>query len=43
MRLCKKLSKSKLDDVTKDSEDWITDLEILIGNLHKLGVIIDGM
>ena len=33
--------KSELDDVTRDQEDCITELELLRGNLRKLGVIID--
>ena len=41
IRLWKKLSKSELDNVTRDPEDWITELELLRGDLRKLGVIID--
>ena len=37
----KKFTKSKLDDVTRYPEDWITELELLRGNWRKLGVIID--
>ena len=33
--------KSELDDVTRDQEDCITELELLRGNLRKLVVIID--
>ena len=40
-RLQKKLSKCKLDDVTRDPEDWITELESLRVKIRKLGVIID--
>ena len=40
-RLQKKLSKCKLDDVTRDPEDWITELESLRGKIRELRVIID--
>ena len=40
-RLCKKFLKSELYDVTRDEEDGITELDILIGNLWKLGFIIE--
>ena len=40
-RLQKKWSKCKLDDVTRDPEDWITELESLRVKIRKLGVIID--
>ena len=36
-----KFAKIKVDDVTRDPEDWITELELLRGDLRKLGVIID--
>ena len=39
--LCKKFAKSELYDVTRDAEDWISELELLRGDLRKLGVIID--
>ena len=39
--LCKKIAKSELYDVTRDAEDWISELELLRGDLRKLGVIID--
>ena len=40
-RLWKKFANCELDDVTWDPEDWITELELLRGNLRKLGFIID--
>ena len=40
-RLRKKSMKIESDDVTRDPEDWITELELLRGNLRKLGFIID--
>ena len=40
-RLRKKFAKCKLDDVTRDPEEWIYELELLRGDLWKLGVIID--
>ena len=40
-RLCKKFSKSELDDVTRDSEQGIAQLELLRCDLQKLGIIID--
>ena len=40
-RLRKKISISNLDVVTRDPKDWITVIELLRGNLRKLGVIID--
>ena len=39
--LCKKCAKSKFNDVTRDPEDWIIEIELFRGNLGKLGVIID--
>ena len=39
--LQKKISKFELDDVTRDPEDWIAELELLRGDLQKLGFIID--
>ena len=39
-RIRKKLSKSDLDDVTRDPEDWITKLELLRGSLKKMVVIV---
>ena len=39
--LSKKFSKSELYDVTRDPEDWITDLELFIGYLQTLVVIIE--
>ena len=39
--LRKKFSKSELYDVTRDPEDWITDLELFIGYLQTLVVIIE--
>ena len=39
--ICKKFAKSELDDVTREPEDWINKLELLRGNLRKLGVMID--
>ena len=41
IRLCDKSTKIELDDVTRDTEEWITVLELLRGNLRKLGDIID--
>ena len=38
----KKLSKRKLDDVTKDTSGWITDIKLFRGELRKLGVIRHG-
>ena len=40
-RLQNKFAKCELDDVTRDPEEWITDLELFRGYLLKLGVIID--
>ena len=40
-RLCNKPSKIELDDVTRDPQDWINELESLRGDLWKLGVIIN--
>ena len=37
-----KISKCKLDDVTRNPEEWITQLELLRGDLRKLDVKIDG-
>ena len=42
-RLNKKFAKIELDDVTRDPEDCITELELLRGDLRKLGIIIDGV
>ena len=42
-RLRKTFAKSELYDVTRDPEDWITELELLRGDLRKLVVIIDDM
>ena len=39
--LRKKFAKCELYDVTRDPEDQITELELLRGDLRKLGVIID--
>ena len=36
-----KFAISELDGVTRDPEDWITEIELLRGNVRKLGVIID--
>ena len=40
-RICKKFAKSELGDVTMDPEDWIKEIELLRGDLQRLGVIID--
>ena len=40
--LWNKFTKCELDDVTRDPEYWITELELLREDLRKLGVIIDG-
>ena len=40
-RLWKKFEKIELYDVTTESEEWITELELLKGYLRKLGLIID--
>ena len=40
-KLSKKFEKNELDGVTRDPEDCITDLEWLIWDLQKLGVIVD--
>ena len=42
-RLCKKFFKSKLYVVTREPEDWITELELLRDDLWTLGDIIDGV
>ena len=42
-RLHKKFAKSELDDAIRYLEYWITELELLRGNLRKLGDIIDGV
>ena len=34
----KKSVKRKLDDVTRDPEDWITEIELIKGYLRKLNV-----
>ena len=39
--LQKKLAKCELYGITRDSEEWITELKVLRGDLRKLGVIID--
>ena len=39
--LRKKFVKIELDYVTRDFEDWITEIELLRGDSQKLGVIID--
>ena len=41
--LSNKFAISKLDDVTRDPEDWITVIELLRGTLRKLGVINDNV
>ena len=33
--LCKKFTKCKLDDVTRNPEEWITELELIRGDLQK--------
>ena len=35
------ICKIELDYVTRDFEDWITEIELLRGDSQKLGVIID--
>ena len=40
-KIIQKLLKSALYDVTKDQEYWITNIELLRGDLKKLGVNID--
>ena len=40
-RLRKKFTKCGLDDVKRDLEDWIADLELLRVDLQKLGIIVD--
>ena len=39
-RLRQKFVKIESDDVTRESEYWFTRLELLRGDLQKLGVII---
>ena len=40
-RIQKEFAKSELYDATREPEDWITELELLRGDLRKLRVIID--
>ena len=40
-RLWKKFAKCDLDDVTRDPEDCITQLELLRGDLQRMEVNID--
>ena len=40
-RIWNESAKRKLFYVTRDTEDWITELELFIGDFRKLGVIID--
>ena len=40
-RLCNKSSKRELDDVTKNPEEWITELEFIREDLRKLDLHID--
>ena len=40
-RLHKKFAKCKIDDITINLEEWITELELLRGDLQKLDVHID--
>ena len=37
------ICKSELDDVSRDPEYWITELELLRGDLQKMEVIIDDL
>ena len=41
IRLSNKFAKNDLNYVTRYPEDWVSDLELLIGDLRKLGFIID--
>ena len=40
-KIHKKFAKIELDDVTRDPEDCTIKLELLRGNIPKMGVIID--
>ena len=41
--ICKKSAKSEFDDVTRDPEDWIAELELLRDSLRELGAIINNV
>ena len=40
-RLHKKFAKYELDDVTRNSEEWISEIEILRGDLQNLNIHIE--
>ena len=42
-RILKKFAKTDLYNVTSDPERWIAELELLKGDLRKLGVLIYDM
>ena len=39
-RLLNKFAKCKINDVTRNLEEWITEIELRIGDLQKLDVHI---
>ena len=40
-RLRNKSAKYELDNITRNTKEWITELELLMGDLQKLDVHID--
>ena len=40
-RVCNELSKCKIYDLTRNSEEWTTKLKLLIGDLQNMSVQID--